>query len=120
MYISKFKIHNYKIYTDLTIEMNEKINILVGENDSGKTTVLEALQLCLTGKINGASIMSKLTPDWFNLGIREKYRQDILEKKTTALPEIVLEIFFLVSRKKIHQCGVIEEQIILLKRMLLV
>lgn len=30
--------------------MNDDINIFVGENDSGKTTILEALSMVLTGK----------------------------------------------------------------------
>lgn len=45
MFISKLKILNYKIFRDITIEMNKNVNIFVGENDSGKTTILEALSM---------------------------------------------------------------------------
>ena len=41
MVIYKLKIINYKLFQNITIEMNDDINIFVGENDSGKTTILE-------------------------------------------------------------------------------
>lgn len=50
MIIHKLKIINYKLFQNITIEMNDDINIFVGENDSGKTTILEALSMVLTGK----------------------------------------------------------------------
>lgn len=74
--------------------MNESVNIFVGENDSGKTTILEALSMGLTGKINGSSIMSKLTADWFNLDIRNQYKDKIEKGETATLPNIDVEIFF--------------------------
>lgn len=55
MKINRLKIVNYKLFQNVTIEMNENINIFVGENDSGKSTILEALSMVLTGKINGSS-----------------------------------------------------------------
>ena len=39
--ISKLKIINYKLFQNVIIEMNDTMNIFVGENDSGKTTILE-------------------------------------------------------------------------------
>ena len=36
MKIQKVKIKGYKIFEDVTINMNENINIFVRENDSGK------------------------------------------------------------------------------------
>lgn len=94
MYISKFKIHNYKIFKDIEIEMNEDVNIFVGENDSGKTTILEALQMCLTGKVNGTQIISRLTPDWFNMEVREQFKSEIMKGKSPELPEIAFEVYF--------------------------
>ncbi|MEM0543326.1 AAA family ATPase [Flavobacterium sp. j3] len=45
MYINKFKIENFKSLKNVTIHFNEDLNILTGVNNSGKTTVLEALSL---------------------------------------------------------------------------
>ena len=60
MKINRLKIVNYKLFQNVTIEMNENINIFVGENDSGKSTILEALSMVLTGKINGSSVANRL------------------------------------------------------------
>ena len=66
MKIDRLKIVNYKLFQNVTVEMNDSINIFVGENDSGKTTILEALSMALTGKVNGSSMANRLNLDWFN------------------------------------------------------
>lgn len=94
LYISKLIIHNFKLFDNICIDMNESVNIFVGENDSGKTTILEALSMGLTGKINGSSIMLKLNADWFNLNIRNEYKDKIENGEEPILPSIDIEIFF--------------------------
>lgn len=45
MYISKFQVVNYKSYLDSgTIELKQGFNVITGQNNSGKTVLLEALQ----------------------------------------------------------------------------
>ena len=41
--ITSFQIRNYKCFRDVSIEDPGKINVLVGDNSSGKTALLEAL-----------------------------------------------------------------------------
>lgn len=43
MYIKKIDIHNYKGFLDATIELHPKLNVFIGNNASGKTTLLSAL-----------------------------------------------------------------------------
>jgi len=45
MYIKKFNIKNFKTFKDITFLFNADVNILTGKNNTGKTTVLEALAL---------------------------------------------------------------------------
>jgi len=45
MYIKTFTIKNFKALKNLTIHFNSTLNVLTGRNNSGKTTVLEALSL---------------------------------------------------------------------------
>lgn len=46
MYISKFRVHNYKCFLDSQeLIFNPGINVIVGPNDIGKTALLEALSL---------------------------------------------------------------------------
>jgi AAA15 family ATPase/GTPase len=46
MYLSKFQLFNYKSFLDSgLLEFTYGINIIVGQNNSGKTALLEALTL---------------------------------------------------------------------------
>ena len=49
MYISKIKLHNYRRFKDIEIPFNKGRNILVGDNESGKSSVLQAIDLCARG-----------------------------------------------------------------------
>ena len=41
--ISKIRLINFKRFRDYTITPNERINILVGDNEVGKSSILEAI-----------------------------------------------------------------------------
>ena len=45
MQLIKLNITNFKKFKDVTIHFDEKLNILTGYNNSGKTTILEAISL---------------------------------------------------------------------------
>lgn len=69
MRISRFTIKNFKSFEDVTIEFNPDVNILTGKNNSGKTTVLEALALwhdCFSRKMVQAKRKEKnyQSGDW--------------------------------------------------------
>ena len=46
-YIRKISLHNYRRFEEKTIYLNKSMNLLVGKNGSGKTTVLEAINVAL-------------------------------------------------------------------------
>lgn len=94
MQIDKLIIKNYKIFKDITIKMNNHINIFVGENDAGKTTILEALSIALTGKLNGSNVMAKLSPDIFNYYVRKQYRESLETGTPENPPTIEIEVYF--------------------------
>lgn len=48
MKIEKIKLENFKSYRNITFECNDKFNIIVGENNIGKTTVFESILLWKT------------------------------------------------------------------------
>jgi AAA15 family ATPase/GTPase len=45
MHLKKLEIHNFRAITELTIDLANGANLLVGPNAAGKTTVLEAIRL---------------------------------------------------------------------------
>ena len=99
MKIQKLIIKNYKIFKDIKIDMNEDMNIFIGQNNSGKTTILEAISLVLTGKLNGINIMQRLTCDWFNKESRKKYTDSLKESIKSELPSIIIEAYFFKDEK---------------------
>ena len=48
-FIKKIRLVNYKRFQNYTIEPNERVNILVGDNEVGKSSVLDAIDLVASG-----------------------------------------------------------------------
>lgn len=47
MYLTKLKIRNFRSIKDITLNFSKGINILIGENNAGKTTIIDVLRICL-------------------------------------------------------------------------
>lgn len=47
--ISKIKIRNFKRFKSLDVSFNKDINILIGDNESGKSTILQAIDFVASG-----------------------------------------------------------------------
>lgn len=47
MYLHKLTIRNFRAIKSLTLEFNKGVNVLIGENDTGKSTIIDALRICL-------------------------------------------------------------------------
>ncbi|MCH6265106.1 ATP-dependent nuclease [Neobacillus citreus] len=45
MFISGLNIKNFRCFEDIFIEFNEGMNVLIGSNNAGKTTVIKAVEL---------------------------------------------------------------------------
>ena len=52
MYISKLCLLNFRKYENLEVEFNNNLNILVGENNSGKTAIIDAIRILLGTQSN--------------------------------------------------------------------
>lgn len=60
MYFQNVRIQNYKAIRDMQLDFGPGINLLVGDNGVGKTSVLEALTVALGGFLSGiAGVPSK-------------------------------------------------------------
>lgn len=47
MYLESISITNFRLFKDLDLKFNQGLNVLVGENDSGKTTLVDAIRYTL-------------------------------------------------------------------------
>ena len=48
MYIKEIKLKNFRNYNEEKIELNEKTNIIYGDNAQGKTNIIEAIYLSIS------------------------------------------------------------------------
>ncbi len=92
--ISKIVIRNYKLIKDAIIPLNPDINIFVGDNDSGKSTILEALTILTTGKLHGYTLDRQIKANLFNYDVRTEFKAAIASGERPTPPEIVFEAFF--------------------------
>lgn len=89
MKVKKIYIENFKSFEKLELDLNSGINIIVGNNEAGKSTILEAIHLALTGLLNGKYLKNDLTEYLFNIKCIKEY---LLNPE--ILPYILIEIFF--------------------------
>jgi len=94
MYISGVLIKNYRCLSDSAIELNRNLNIIVGDNECGKSTFLEAVYLGLSGQLNGRSIFSELHPHLFNADSVARYINSLIDKTSATPPSILIELYF--------------------------
>ena len=55
MKINQLELSEFRNYETLSVQFNEAVNILYGDNAQGKTNVLEAIYLCGTTKSHKGS-----------------------------------------------------------------
>lgn len=96
MHIKTVKIQNFKCFRKFELNLNDDINIIVGNNEAGKSTLLGAIHLALTGVLDGKYLKNEINPYIFNIDAVEEYYNDI--KK--GLPEIIIELYFDSLNKK--------------------
>lgn len=95
MNITKVIIENYKCFKGrFSFEPNKGLNLLVGDNEAGKSTILEAIHLALTGILNGRYLKNELTQYLFNIDSVNSFLKNLGEGKPAILPHILIEIYF--------------------------
>jgi putative ATP-dependent endonuclease of OLD family len=50
MYLKELELTNFRKYESLTVEFKKGLNVLIGENDSGKTAIVDAVRYLLNTK----------------------------------------------------------------------
>ena len=95
MHINKVIIKNFKCFQGtFCLSLNKNFNILVGDNEAGKSSILEAIHLALSGWIKGKYLRSELTQSLFNEFIVNKYLDSLKTDNKLEPPSIVIELYF--------------------------
>lgn len=94
MAIKKIKIYNFKSLREFETEFNPGLNILVGDNEAGKSTILEAIHLALTGIYCGRGIRNEISPYLINRDAVHEYLESLETETPIAPPRLMIEIYF--------------------------
>lgn len=93
MFIQRAIIKNYRCLTTADVAFNERLNVIVGNNECGKSTLLDAIHLALTGQLNGRPLQIELHPYLFNLGLVLEYIEKLKGGETPEPPSILIEVY---------------------------
>lgn len=93
MYVKKIEISGYKALRTFEAELDHHLNIFVGDNETGKSTLLEALNLVLSGQVNGRQLQYSLDPYFFNLPMVGEFFGEFRSGNNPPPPQILIEAF---------------------------
>jgi len=93
MHIKKIKIEGFKTFRTFELPLNKHLNIIVGDNETGKTTLLEAINLVLSSQLDGRNIQYELNPYIFNSEMVKDYFADLKNGKHASPPHILIEVY---------------------------
>ncbi len=87
--ITKLKVKNYKRFENTELVFNDDLNIIVGDNESGKSSILQAIDIVISGsrtKVDTIGLESL-----FNANIIDAFMSG--DKKYKDLPELFIELY---------------------------
>ncbi|NWC64145.1 AAA family ATPase [Cedecea sp. P7760] len=91
MRVKSIKLTNFKKFKDEHLEFNDDVNIFVGDNNAGKSTILEALEIVLNYNYRGRPFNTEFTPDIFNKDAVQQFLAS--DKSAKHLPNLTIEAF---------------------------
>ncbi|MFK5275543.1 AAA family ATPase, partial [Lactococcus lactis] len=87
-YLEKIIIKGFKKFTDYDVQFNNNMNVLIGENEAGKSTIIEAIDLVLNQRF--MSLTDSNNEQLFNLINIDNFKSNPIKEN---LPEIDIELF---------------------------
>lgn len=91
--IRKILLKNFRRYRDATIQLQDGLNIIVGGNDAGKSTLLEAINLALTARIGRYHVSAALTSHYLNQDAVNEFVAAVRSGQPVAPPEAFVEVY---------------------------
>lgn len=88
-YIKNLTIQGLKKFENFYIEFDKNVNIIIGENESGKSTILEAINICINQLYK--NIDKSIIKDLLNINNVKKFKEN---PSIESLPKIEIEIEF--------------------------
>lgn len=74
MYIEKIELENFRKYEKLNVEFNPNLNVLVGENNAGKTAIIDAIRILLGTQSNDYYKIKRSDFYYDGMNFRNKFK----------------------------------------------
>lgn len=93
--IQRILVKGFRILRDFDWTPQDGINVIVGDNAAGKSTILDAIELAMGCRVNGVRAMEALDPHWFNRDdVKDFYAAASSGDDMAKPPEILIELYF--------------------------
>lgn len=86
-------IKNYRALKAADVTFHEGMNVVVGDNEAGKSTLLEAVNLALRGQINRRAVQYELHPFLINTDAVSEFVESHRQGNPICPPEVSVEVF---------------------------
>lgn len=93
MPIERVVIENFKAFRYLDLPLNGHMNLIVGNNEVGKSTLLEAIHAVVTGQLHGRGIAYEITPYLFHQPTVQAYLAGLQQGQLGSPPRIMIEAY---------------------------
>ena len=97
MHLNAIRIQNFRRLRDVVIDLDDDISIFVGANNSGKTSVVQALQLFLSSSREKFTLHDMSASIWSDIEAFANGDDGV------ALPEISIDLWFGVEATDLHR-----------------
>lgn len=87
--IERIKIRNFKRFSDIEVPFNPDVNLLIGDNEAGKSSILKAIELVLSG--SRAKVESIGLESLFNVVAVTEFLSG--DRKIEKLPSLYVELY---------------------------
>ena len=94
--ITKIKLLNFKRYETFEVAFDDKINLLIGDNEAGKSTILTAIDLVISGSRNKVETIG--LEYLFNSSVIEIFLKS--DKDLTKMPMLEIELFLKLNNEE--------------------
>ena len=93
MTIKRVIVKNYRALRNADVSLSDSLNIIVGDNETGKSTLLEAINLALRGQLNRRPAAYELHPYLFNAQTVAEFVKSHNAGNPVPPPQILIELY---------------------------
>ncbi|MEX6151297.1 AAA family ATPase, partial [Providencia hangzhouensis] len=87
--IEKIRIKNFKRFKNFEVIFDEKMNVIIGDNEAGKSTILQAIDLVCSGSRNKIETLG--LDNLFNREVIIEYLST--NRDISRLPSLEIELY---------------------------